>query len=204
MTAIRKTVFTLTVLHPAEDHAESLPVEDVMAEINNGMWIGQTAHVSTVDLADEKVVEELQAIGNDGTFFEDYLDAAEREAKLSTYEDGEVVGVDTDGCVMQWDARGDTTGKPGIYNCGIKAEDFEAQCWALSPKEQARIDAAMRVRNGEDCGNGECSIEVDTAGDRFCRVCGLAWGSAEASDEGEAMNLNEAQRVDAAMRKETI
>lgn len=76
MRRIAKTVLTITVLHDAEDDVSSLPVEEIAQEMNNGFCVGTVEHVSTVVVPAAKITEELLACGNDGTFFEDFLDAA--------------------------------------------------------------------------------------------------------------------------------
>ena len=48
------------------------------------------------------------------------------------YEDGEVVGLDTDGCLIQWDAE-----KAVQYNSGMTPEDFGIE--NLHQRELARI-----------------------------------------------------------------
>lgn len=48
------------------------------------------------------------------------------------YEDGEVIGLDTDGNLIQWDAE-----KKAAYNSGVTPEDFGIE--NLHPRELARI-----------------------------------------------------------------
>lgn len=56
-------------------------------------------------------------------------------------------------------------------------------CYGSRDRYQAWMDGFRTpdetIPSSDDhagCDRGECSIEIDTAGDRFCRVCGLGWG----------------------------
>ena len=70
MSAISKTVITLTVLHRA-DEPLSPSLDDVLYEITEGGAVGwETNRVSSA-VAPDAVQSELIALGNDGTFFDD-------------------------------------------------------------------------------------------------------------------------------------
>lgn len=53
-------------------------------------------------------------------------------ARQMNYEDGEVIGLDTDGCLIQWCEE---NGQP--YNCGETPEEFGL--FNLSDAELARV-----------------------------------------------------------------
>ncbi len=67
---IQKTTITLTVLHPAGERPDKWGLEQIAYEINDGAWLGRTAHVSTVPVPKKSLRDECLALGNDGTFFE--------------------------------------------------------------------------------------------------------------------------------------
>lgn len=48
-----------------------------------------------------------------------------------TYKDCEVVGIDTDGCLLCWDAR-----RHRKYNCGTKLEAFELTDFSVRERER--------------------------------------------------------------------
>lgn len=64
---IVKTVFTFTVLHRADNHIGS--IEEAMYEANEGDAVGWETDSSTVPVSPDRVADELVALGNDGTFF---------------------------------------------------------------------------------------------------------------------------------------
>jgi hypothetical protein len=70
---IAKTTITFTVLHLASD-----PLPDdllvVLEETNTGHAVGWTTDRKTVEVPDSRVVTELVALGNDGSFFDDDCD----------------------------------------------------------------------------------------------------------------------------------
>jgi hypothetical protein len=68
--AVSKTVMTLTMLHPTALDPSAMSQEDVAYHLGEGEFVGERTSIVTTDVADDKVVEELQALGNDGTYFE--------------------------------------------------------------------------------------------------------------------------------------
>jgi hypothetical protein len=74
-TKIVKIVYQVVALMPAADAhwAQHSRAEKAISEIDDGSWIGCEIVGSIEDIPDDKVREELLAIGNDGTFFDDVL-----------------------------------------------------------------------------------------------------------------------------------
>jgi hypothetical protein len=72
MTKITKTVVQVTILHLAEDRVDGTGLGHIAFQIDEGDWVGQSKIVTEEAVPDDKVAEELQALGNDGTFFEGY------------------------------------------------------------------------------------------------------------------------------------
>ena len=68
MPLIRKTTFTYVVYHEADDEPVNLP--HAMWEANQGSMVGSTIDMKTESVHPDKLVDELVAIGNDGTFFD--------------------------------------------------------------------------------------------------------------------------------------
>lgn len=75
MSQIVKTKIVLTVLHDrstcdygVEDFDD---LRDVLQEMDDGEFIGTYEVVSVEDVEADKVKDELRAIGDDGTFFEE-------------------------------------------------------------------------------------------------------------------------------------
>jgi hypothetical protein len=67
---IKKTTITFTVLHRA-DQPLSPHLEGVLEETDDGNAVGQETGRQTVDVPDDAVRAELEALGNDGKFFGD-------------------------------------------------------------------------------------------------------------------------------------
>ena len=68
--SIQKTTFTVTVLHDATENPRNMELETVLEQMDMGDFIGSVHVGDTVDIPNETVREELEAIGNDGTFFQ--------------------------------------------------------------------------------------------------------------------------------------
>lgn len=66
---IVKTTITFTVLHRADNPMESLG--HAMSESWDGDAVGWETESVTVPVSPDDVVDELVALGNDGTFFDD-------------------------------------------------------------------------------------------------------------------------------------
>lgn len=67
---IAKTVYTFTVLHPAD-----APLDDLghaLYEASEGNAVGDVTAETTVTLVPDAVRSELIALGNDGEFFDSY------------------------------------------------------------------------------------------------------------------------------------
>ena len=74
-TKIVKIVYQVVALMPAEHAhwAQHSRAEKALREIDEGDWIGCEIVGSVENIPDDKVRDELLAIGNDGTFFDDVL-----------------------------------------------------------------------------------------------------------------------------------
>lgn len=70
MTQVRKTILTITVLHPADETPEGMELSDIMYEIDNGGWLGMIQTGTSQDVPDDKLCDECLALGNDGSFFD--------------------------------------------------------------------------------------------------------------------------------------
>jgi hypothetical protein len=68
---IRKVTLELTILYDADTAArpQDMGLAAVIREMDEGDLIGQSRCVSDERVPDEKIEEELFAVGNDGTFF---------------------------------------------------------------------------------------------------------------------------------------
>lgn len=74
MTNIVKAVLSLTVLLPEDQVADfkGATLEAILEETDTGAWIAGTVQKSEpVVVPADKLEAELQAIGNDGSFFDD-------------------------------------------------------------------------------------------------------------------------------------
>jgi hypothetical protein len=80
-TKIVKIVYQVVALMPAEHAhwAQHSSAEKALSEIDEGGWIGCEIVGSVENIPDDKVRDELLAIGNDGTFFDDVLDDADED-----------------------------------------------------------------------------------------------------------------------------
>lgn len=78
-TKIVKIVYQVVALMPAEQAhwAQHSRAERALREIDEGDWIGCEIVGSVENIPDDKVRDELLAIGNDGTFFDDVLNDEE-------------------------------------------------------------------------------------------------------------------------------
>lgn len=75
MTKICKTAYTVTVLHVADEPLRLMnDLQYVLDAMNTGNMVGQWDRVSTEVVPSEKVVEELEAVGNDGVFFNEEME----------------------------------------------------------------------------------------------------------------------------------
>lgn len=74
MTNIRKTTLQINVFHRADDDLSNYTVMDILDECEVGSMIRSSVEVigTPTIITDPNVLrEELEAIGNDGTFFDD-------------------------------------------------------------------------------------------------------------------------------------
>ena len=86
---IVKVVYQVVALMPAEHAhwAQHTSAEKALSEIDDGCWIGCQIVGPVENIPDDKVRDELLAIGNDGTFFDDVLnDDAEDDSSASGQE----------------------------------------------------------------------------------------------------------------------
>lgn len=73
---IIKHVIQITILREADFEGDAAPLDehyslqDIAANIENGPWLGQMAHVSTGVVDPDRVADECKALGNDGAFFD--------------------------------------------------------------------------------------------------------------------------------------
>lgn len=70
MPNITKTIVTLTILHDSEISLDHWSIHDIAGELNEGELVGCGEIVSSETVPDDKLSAELEAIGNDGSFFE--------------------------------------------------------------------------------------------------------------------------------------
>lgn len=68
---IVKTTITITVLHRADNPMTDCDIEEVLYETREGEAVGWETDRVTEPVAAEQVPDELVALGNDGTFFDD-------------------------------------------------------------------------------------------------------------------------------------
>ena len=70
--SIKKTIITVTVLHEDTETCDGMDLMALHQEMYDGLFIGGITGQTVEDVPDEKVQEELHAVGNDGKFFEEY------------------------------------------------------------------------------------------------------------------------------------
>ena len=74
--SVFKATFTVTVLVDADDQAdakqalEKATLSEIGDEMFDGEWIGQMGAITVAEVPEDKIRDELFAIGNDGTFFD--------------------------------------------------------------------------------------------------------------------------------------
>jgi hypothetical protein len=71
MRTVYKHVFTLIVYSEGDPLNNEWDMDDIMYEMDTGCLIGYTKLESVEAVPPERVKEDLLAIGNDGTFFDD-------------------------------------------------------------------------------------------------------------------------------------
>ena len=86
MSQIYKHIFTITVLSEDKEF-DNVCLEDLAREIDQGNSIGQVEHKSVDEVPADRVKDELEAIGNDGSFFESLSDAEDEESDASDDSD---------------------------------------------------------------------------------------------------------------------
>jgi len=70
MPNIRKVVIEITVLYEDGDpKPQDLDLAEMVREMDGGEFIGQSRCISDEPVPNEKIEEELFAVGNDGEFF---------------------------------------------------------------------------------------------------------------------------------------
>lgn len=70
-TRIQKSSLTISFLHEAADNLADWSTEQIIREIDEGQFVGRVSPITTINVPDENVAIELQALGNDGTFFDE-------------------------------------------------------------------------------------------------------------------------------------
>lgn len=71
MKPVYKTTITVTVLHQDPERIGQMEPADIFRECYDGEFIGQAVQEQTTEVPLGQIGAELEAIGNDGTFFED-------------------------------------------------------------------------------------------------------------------------------------
>jgi hypothetical protein len=69
MPTIRKTVLRITILHDGYEGVDSVPLEHIACQINEGDWLGAVELEYERDVRADEVRAECLALGNDGDFF---------------------------------------------------------------------------------------------------------------------------------------
>jgi hypothetical protein len=78
--AIKKIVYTFTALYDDDDGGlsdevvQTIDLEDIIDACQGGEMIGQASLSDIQEVATIDVESELIALGNDGTFFDDFYD----------------------------------------------------------------------------------------------------------------------------------
>lgn len=80
---IVKTTVTITVLHRADNPMTDHGIEEVLYEISEGDAVGWETGRGTVPVDPKDVRDELIALGNDGTFFDEDEDEDQDQAVVS-------------------------------------------------------------------------------------------------------------------------
>lgn len=75
MPTIAKTTYTLTVLHLADEQPADL--ESALTAADKGSAFALETRRTTAPVPDNRVPSSLKALGDDGTFFDGYLDLPE-------------------------------------------------------------------------------------------------------------------------------
>ncbi|MBO9579511.1 MAG: hypothetical protein J7498_01305 [Sphingobium sp.] len=70
---IQKTEMTFTFLHLAADIAGNWSIDQIFHECDHGGFVGEWTKTVKCDVPDDKVEDELLALGKDGEFFNDLL-----------------------------------------------------------------------------------------------------------------------------------
>jgi len=70
-TGIVKTTITITVVHRADNPLTDHSIDEVLYEMQEGDAVGWETGRVTEAVPAERVCDELVALGNDGTFFDD-------------------------------------------------------------------------------------------------------------------------------------
>lgn len=73
---IMKTTITLTILHHKDSDIQNMSLADIVYQIDDGDCIGDAKNVTTEPVPEDKVNDELLAMGNDGSFFDGLDDNA--------------------------------------------------------------------------------------------------------------------------------
>lgn len=73
---IEKAVIEVTVLREVDEGGRYVPIdhyrlEEIGYEIDEGDWLGSTRVVSVEEVHPDNVNAQAQALGNDGSFFDD-------------------------------------------------------------------------------------------------------------------------------------
>ena len=71
MSKYYKTTFTITVLSEGNPVNPSADIRDVLREMECGSFLGDVERSNVAEIPANKIVEECEAVGNDGSYFLD-------------------------------------------------------------------------------------------------------------------------------------
>lgn len=76
MPKIKKSTIVFTFLHPADAVIHDWSIDEINHECDCGDFVGGTREITSVDVPDDQIETELQALGSDGSFFEHLFENA--------------------------------------------------------------------------------------------------------------------------------
>ena len=69
MSKYYKTTFTVTVLSEGNPVNPNADIRVVLREMEHGLFLGDVEHSNVVEIPANKIAEECEAVGNDGSYF---------------------------------------------------------------------------------------------------------------------------------------
>lgn len=89
---IVRTTILVTVLHHRSDAVADWDIQTVIGEMNEGCVVGSSELLGSLDVTAPMLVDALQAVGNDGSFFDEDADwMTPQEAAQEEGTDGQTV-----------------------------------------------------------------------------------------------------------------